>query len=192
VLPVWQAAQVLKANPDKAQRAARAKALTEGKLLYMAVPRLADELPFYLLEPKRLTIPPWEAASKEGAAKAGRKVAATELRSVDLVICGSVAVNREGARVGKGGGFSDLEVAFLIEAGVLRPDTVLATTVHPLQVMDEPFPETTHDFRVDLIVTPDEVIWCDEPRRPPGILWEHLHQDKIAEVPALAALAARR
>jgi 5-formyltetrahydrofolate cyclo-ligase len=191
-LPVWQTAQVLKANPDKAQRPVRAKALTEGKVLYMAVPRLADELPFYLLEPERLTIPPWEAASKEGAAKAGRKVAASELRPVDLVICGSVVVNREGVRVGKGGGFSDLEVAFLVEAGMLRPSTVLATTVHPLQVVDGPLPETIHDFRVDIVATPDEVIWCGKPRRPPGILWEHLHPDKIAEVPALAALAARR
>jgi 5-formyltetrahydrofolate cyclo-ligase len=190
-LPVWKAAHVLKANPDKAQRAVRAKALTEGKVLYMAVPRLADELPFYLLEPERLNIPPWEAASKEGAATAGRKVAASDMRPVDLVICGSVAVNREGARLGKGGGFSDLEVAFLIEAGVLRPDTVLVTTVHPLQVVNGPLPETAHDFRVDLIVTPAEVIWCCQPRRPPGVLWEHLHQEKIAEVPALAALATR-
>jgi 5-formyltetrahydrofolate cyclo-ligase len=191
-LPTWQTAQVVKANPDKAQRAVRAKALTEGKVLYMAVPRLADELPFYLLEPERLNISPWEAASKEGAARAGRQVATSELRPIDLVVCGSVAVNREGVRVGKGGGFSDLEVAFLVEAGVLRPDTVLATTVHPLQVIDERLPETIHDFRVDLIATPDEVISCGEPRRPPGILWEHLHQEKIAEVPALAALAARR
>jgi 5-formyltetrahydrofolate cyclo-ligase len=30
------------------------------------------------------------------------------LQPVDLVVCGSVAVNREGTRVGKGGGFSDL------------------------------------------------------------------------------------
>jgi 5-formyltetrahydrofolate cyclo-ligase len=101
-------------------------------------------------------------------------------------------VNRQGARIGKGGGFSDLEVAFLVEAGVIRPDSVLVTTVHPLQVVDEPLPETIHDFRVDLIVTPDEAIWCAEPHRPPGILWEHLDQDKIAAVPALAALAARR
>jgi 5-formyltetrahydrofolate cyclo-ligase len=78
-LPAWQAARVLKANPDKAQRAVRARALTDGKVLYMAVPRLADELPFYLLDPEHLSISPWEAAAKEGAAKAGRKVAATEL-----------------------------------------------------------------------------------------------------------------
>jgi 5-formyltetrahydrofolate cyclo-ligase len=90
------------------------------------------------------------------------------------------------------GGFSDLEVAFLVEAGMIRSDTVLATTVHPLQVVDEPLPETIHDFRVGLIVTPDKAIWCAEPHRPPGILWEHLDQDKIAEVPALAALAAGR
>jgi 5-formyltetrahydrofolate cyclo-ligase len=108
---------------------------------------------------------------------------------VDLVVCSSVAVNRQGARIGKGGGFSDLEVAFLVEAGVIRPDTVLATTIHSLQVVDESLPETIHDFRVDLIVTPDEAIWCTKPHRPPGILWEHLSPDKIAEVPALAALA---
>jgi 5-formyltetrahydrofolate cyclo-ligase len=189
-LPAWETVHVLKANPDKAQRPVRARALADGKVLYMAVPRLADKLPFYLLDPEHLSMSPWEAAAKEGAAKAGQKVAATELPSVDLVVCGSVAVNRQGARIGKGGGFSDLEVAFLVEAGVLRPDTVLATTVHPLQVVDEPLPETIHDFRVDLIVTPDETIWCTEPHRPPGILWEHLQQDKIAEVPALAALAA--
>jgi 5-formyltetrahydrofolate cyclo-ligase len=53
-LPAWQAARVVKANPDKAQRPVRARALTEGKVLYMAVPRLADELPFYLLDPQHL------------------------------------------------------------------------------------------------------------------------------------------
>ena len=141
VLPAWEAARVLKANPDKAQRAVRARALNEGKVLYMAVPRLADELPFYLLNPDHLGMSPWEAAAKEGAAKAGRKVAASELPSVDLVVCGSVAVNRQGARIGKGGGFSDLEVAFLVEAGVLRPDTVLATTVHPLRWWTNPSPK---------------------------------------------------
>ena len=53
-----------------------------------------------------------------------------ELQPVDLVVCGSVAVNREGARVGKGGGFSDLELALLVEAGLIGPETVVATTVH--------------------------------------------------------------
>jgi 5-formyltetrahydrofolate cyclo-ligase len=158
----------------------------------MAVPRLADELPFYLLDPEHLSINPWEAAAKEGAARAGRKVAPSELPSVDLVVCGSVALNRQGARVGKGGGFSDLEVAFLVEAGVLRPDTVLATRSTRSRYWTSPSRRPSTTSGVDLILTPDDAIWCTEPHRPPGILWDHLHQDKIAQVPALAALAARR
>jgi hypothetical protein len=71
--PLWQTARVLKANPDKAQRAVRAKALAEGKVLYVAVPRLADDLPFYLLDPEDLCGSPWEAASKEGAARAASR-----------------------------------------------------------------------------------------------------------------------
>ncbi len=103
-----------------------------------------------------------------------------ELEPVDLVVCGSVAVNRQGARVGKGGGFSDLEFALLVEAGLIGEDTVLATTVHPLQVLAEALPETAHDFRLDLIVASEEVITCRRTRRPPGIFWEHLDGAKRA------------
>jgi 5-formyltetrahydrofolate cyclo-ligase len=70
-LPAWKAAHVLKANPDKAQRPVRARALTEGKVLYVAVPRLADELPFYLLNPERLSMSPWEAATKKARPRPG-------------------------------------------------------------------------------------------------------------------------
>jgi 5-formyltetrahydrofolate cyclo-ligase len=183
---------VVKANPDKAQRAVRARALTEGKVLSMAVPRLADELPFYLLDPEHLGMSPGRRPPRRAQPRRDGRSQPVSCHRWTWVVCGSVAVNRQGARIGKGGGFSDLEVAFLVEAGVIRPDTVLATTVHTLQVVDEPIPETIHDFRVDLIVTPCETIWCAELHRPPGILWEHLNQDKIDQVPAGAALAARR
>jgi len=36
------------------------------------------------------------------------------MEPIDLVVCGSVAVNAQGVRVGKGGGFSDLELALLV------------------------------------------------------------------------------
>jgi 5-formyltetrahydrofolate cyclo-ligase len=115
-----------------------------------------------------------------------------ELHPVDLVVCGSVAVNREGARVGKGGGFSDLEFALLVEAGLIGTDTVVATTVHPLQVLEEPLPETDHDFRLDLVVAGEEVIRCRRTRRPQGILWDHLDAANVAAIPALAAQAPGR
>ena len=186
-LAAWEAAGVVKANPDAPQLPVRARALADGKLLYMAVPRLTDERPFILLDPAELEVPPRRAASITGSARAGRRIHLAELQPVDLVVCGSVAVNREGARVGKGGGFSDLEFALLVEAGLIGPDTVVATTVHPLQVLEEELPETDHDFRLDLIVAGEEVISCRRTRRPQGILWEHLDAAKVAAIPALAA-----
>jgi 5-formyltetrahydrofolate cyclo-ligase len=191
-LAPWRAAQVVKANPDAPQLPVRARALADGKLLYMAVPRLADEHPFILLDPARLDVPPRRAASITGSVRAGRPVAVAELQPVDLVVCGSVAVNRDGARVGKGGGFSDLEFALLVEAGLIGANTVVATTVHPLQLLEEALPETGHDFRLDLIVAGEEIIACRPTRRPQGILWEHLDPAKVAAIPSLAARAPGR
>lgn len=155
----------------------------------MAVPKLADARPFYLLDPAALTVPPAEAASSKVAASVAPKVDVADLSPVDLVVVGSVAVNRNGVRIGKGAGYSDLEFALLMEAGLIGPETVVVTTVHGLQVLDAELPATGHDFGVDLIVTPDEVITCRAPHRPTGLVWEHLDAQKIASIPALAARA---
>lgn len=184
-LPVWKAARVVKAVPDKAQFPARARALAEGKLVYMAVPRLAAAQPFYLLDPETLTVPVTEAATSKVAAAIAPNIGVSEMRPVDLIVCGSVAVNHHGVRLGKGAGYSDIEFALLQEAGLIGSDTTIVTTVHSLQVMDEELPETDHDFSVDLIVTPNEIIECGPPRRPPGLVWEHLEQEKIESIPLL-------
>jgi 5-formyltetrahydrofolate cyclo-ligase len=189
-LAAWRAVRVIKAVPDRAQQPVRERALRDGKLLYMAVPMLADDRPFYVLDPGSLTVPPPVAASREGAARVAQKIAVEQMRPVDMVVCGSVAVNRDGARLGKGAGYSDIEVALLQEAGLIGPRTVIVTTVHPLQVVDEAIPETKHDFSVDLIVTAGEVIECGPPRRPHGLYWEHLTPATIAAIPVLASRAA--
>jgi 5-formyltetrahydrofolate cyclo-ligase len=187
--PEWRAARVVKANPDLPQLPARARALADGKRLYMAVPRLAAERPFVLLDPADLDVPPRRAASIKGAMELGRPVAIEEMDRVDLVVCGTVAVNRAGVRIGKGGGFSDLEFGLLAQAGLVDAETLLTTTVHPAQVLDGDLPETAHDFRVDLVVTPTEAIRTGaQGGRPPGILWDHLDDAKIAEVPVLARM----
>lgn len=187
--PEWLRASTVKINPDAPQLPVRVQALREGKRLYMPVPRLADERPFLELDPSRLDVPPRQAASIKGATRHGRAVGIDEMAAIDLVVCGSVAVNRRGARLGKGGGFSDLEFALLTEAGLLPASAPLTTTVHPLQVLDGDLPETGHDFRLDQFVTPDAVLRCDEPRRPPGILWDDLDGEKIAAIPELGRRA---
>jgi len=190
-LSEWHAAAVVKANPDKAQHPVRAAALRDGKLLYMAVPRLATPKPFYLLDTARLAVPAPDAVTSDGAARHAGTVAVADMQPVDLIVCGTVAVSLSGARVGKGGGFSDIEVALLTEAGLISPPTVIVTTVHDLQVLDEDLPETEHDFSVDVIVTPTRVIACGPPRRPRGLYWDHLDPGKISAIPALKNHAAR-
>ncbi|MEW2547520.1 5-formyltetrahydrofolate cyclo-ligase [Streptomyces sp. NPDC047002] len=185
-LDMWQRAGTVKANPDWAQLPVRVRALEDGKCLYMAVPRMAGREPFYELDPRTLTVSAEEAAEKKGAARVARRLGVESMRPVDVVVCGSVAVNRAGARIGKGAGYSDLEVALLIEAGLVTGRTVIVAPVHGLQVVDEDIPETEHDFSVDYIVTPDEVIECGNRRRPRGLVWGDLSAEKIASIPVLA------
>jgi 5-formyltetrahydrofolate cyclo-ligase len=190
----WRSAEALKANPDSPQLPVRRQALEDGKTLFMAVPRLASEKPFMMLDPAQLTVSPRQAASIGGAAKFGRPVDVTDMRPVDLVVTGCVAVSRHGARLGKGGGFSDLEYAVAWEAGLIGPATVVATTVHDCQIVEVGrIPVTSHDFRLDLIVTPTEVIRCrsSSGRKPrPGIRWAELTSEKIESIPLLARLRA--
>ena len=47
-LPAWRAARTVKANPDSAQLPVRQRALEDGKIVYMAVPRLTTAEPFFV------------------------------------------------------------------------------------------------------------------------------------------------
>ena len=121
-MPVWQSALTLKANPDSAQLPVRQRALEDGKTVYMAVPRLAGPEPFFALDPDHLSEPPRKAASISGASRSARRVGMADLSPVDLVVMGSVAAGEDGARLGKGGGFADLEFALATAAGLIGPE----------------------------------------------------------------------
>ena len=185
-LPFWQKAKALKANPDSPQRAIRQKALEDGKVIYMAVPRLHSDKPFIELDPKKLKCSAYVASSIKGAAKYGRPVNLKEVQKIDLIVCGSVAVNRQGARVGKGGGYSDLEFALLTEEKKIGLHTPIVTSVHPLQIINGRIPMTEHDIPLSAIVTPNEIIEIESALpRPKRIYWSLLPPEKIADIPVL-------
>ena len=185
-LRAWQQARILEVAPDRAQLPVRICALEDGKLLYMAAPKLATPEPFYLLDPHTLPLPPTEAADRTAAARIAPGINVSQMQAIDLIVCGSVAVNNHGARLGKGAGYSDIEAALLAEAGLLSDQTIIATTLHDLQVLDEDLPEQPHDFRVDLIVTPERTIWPGHPKRPEKLDLDSLSPDQIAAIPVLA------
>ena len=184
--PEWARAATLKSNPDSAQLPVRQRALEDGRTVYMAVPRLAEPEPFFLLDPAHLADPPRKAASIAGASRSARRAAVAELEPVDLVVTGCVAVGADGARLGKGGGFSDLEYGLMVEMGKIDRRTLVATTVHPIQILRENLLMTAHDIPVNLVATPRAVIDVDGAyRRPRGILWDHLQPPQIHEIPVL-------
>ncbi len=190
-LKVWQAARFIKSNPDSPQRAIRHLALKQGKTIYMAVPRLRDEKCFVELDPARIGKNVYAASSIKGAFEFGRQVSVREMKPVDLILCGSVAVRRDGARVGKGGGYSDLEYGIAVELGVITPQTPIITTVHSLQIVTRRIALAPHDIPVDFIITPEESIATKTKlSRPEGVYWDYLDEEKIAAIPLLKKMRA--
>jgi 5-formyltetrahydrofolate cyclo-ligase len=185
----WQAADAVKANPDSPQRPVRREALDAGKTVYMAVPRLRDERCFLKLDPARIDDVD-RATTIAGSSELGEQVGPDAVEVIDLVVSGSVAVTTDGARVGKGEGYSDLEYALLRELGLVGAETPVATTVHEIQVVGDDVPIESHDVPMDLVVTPERTVRTETTAaKPSGIDWDRLSADQRDEIPVLQRFA---
>jgi len=182
----FQRAKVIKCNPDSPQRPFRYAALKAGKIILMAVPKLKSAACFIELDPGRIDNL-WKASSAKGAAELGSPKRPEELPPVDMIVTGCVGVGTAGRRLGKGGGYADLEYGILLETGKINHDITVATTVHNCQVlMSEMVPRSKWDLSIDIIATPTKLI-CPEPLvRGEGIYWDSLSEEKIAAIPFLA------
>ncbi len=149
-LKEWKKAKVIFVNPDSPQRKVRENALKDGKTLIVASPRLKKG--FMLIDPAKVKGKERFASTIKGAFKFGLEV--QDFPKPDIVVEGSVAVDTRGHRLGKGHGYSDLEIQMLNR---MFGKVVVATTVHEIQVVEEvPFEEK--DEKVSIIVTPTQVI----------------------------------
>lgn len=178
-LPEWKKAKVIFANPDYAQKKIRELALKEGKILIMASPRLKHGFP--QLNPQNVKGKEEVASSIKGAFKYGKPVENPDGGGVenpaphgieklktppparmlkpDLIITGCVAVDQKGWRLGKGGGYGDIEVRRIKDEFGEIP---VLTTIHPLQIVDF-VPHLNHDAKVDIIVTPEKIYRIENP-----------------------------
>lgn len=110
----------------------------------------------------------------------GVKLSLDACVKVGAIVVGSVAVSRNGARIGKGEGFAELEYGILRWMGAIDDSTPVITTVRDEQVVEiEAGKMLEHDVPVDIIVTPTQVhvgeLCCDvQPGllRALGLPWE--------------------
>ena len=157
-LPEWKRAKVIFANPDSAQRKIREFALKDGKILIMASPRLKHG--FLQIDLQKIRGKEEAASSIRGAFKYGEPVGdptcvgIEKMPRPDLIITGCVAVDFSGWRLGKGGGYGDIEVKRIKDQFGEIP---VVTTIHPLQLVDS-VPHSNHDAKVDIVVTPEEIV----------------------------------
>ena len=189
-LEEYRSARVVKVSPDSPQRFIRYRCLLDGKILIMPTPRLREG--FLLLDPSKIPRRSYERASTiRGAFTFGEKISPESLPRVDLIVMGSVAVTRDGLRLGKGGGYGELEYAILLEFGKIERSVPIATNVHDLQILND-LPRDPHDLTLDVIATPTKLIRVEKPsQRPKGIIWELLDESKVKEIPILSRLKDR-
>jgi len=175
-------AERIKVNPDSPQNAVRAEVIKEDKTLFMPTPRLRKG--FLKIRPE--DVPEGKekkATTIKHSSVYGGSVEVEDMKDIDLVVAGSVAVSEDGRRVGKGGGYSDLEYAILRELDLGEPEVL--TTVHPLQVVNK-LPHEKHDVPLDWILTPEKVVETNTSlEKPSGIDWELLDENNLEEMPVL-------
>ncbi|CAL5098127.1 unnamed protein product [Urochloa decumbens] len=194
-LEVFLNAQCVKVNPDSPQKQVRFLTLSGDKKLLTPQPRLTTKF-FSVLDSQMIPtgcIP--EASTPAGAAKYGRPLGLDEKIKVDLIVIGSVAVDpNSGARLGKGEGFAELEYGMLRYMGAIHDSTIIVTTVHDTQLVDDiPLEKLqVHDVPVDIICTPTQVIFTNTTiPKPQGIYWEKLSSEKLGHIRVLRELKAR-
>ncbi len=192
----WKQARNVKCNPDPPQYSLRLRALHEGKVLYCPVPELVEQKPYMRIDPQVLEAKgvTFElAATHQGYMLHGERIEFDDVPVLDFAICGSVAVTRSGSRIGKGGGFADLETGIFRALGKITPETPMATTIHTLQLVDDAVMTLEpHDSPLDFVATESELIVTGNTTpRPTGVHWDRVQPDQYRSIPFLHELRKR-
>lgn len=185
-MEIYKNANVVKVNPDSPQLPIRTQVIKDGKTLLVPTPRLKDGF----IKVERSDVPLGEekkAASLKNILNYGKVLPLNELPTIDLFIVGSVALHRDGRRIGKGEGYADREYAILRELG--NPPIPIVGTVHSVQLVEDDFHIDEYDLTVDWIATESELIKTNSPyKKPDKIIWEKVTDEELEIMPILREL----
>ncbi|MGM0899706.1 MAG: 5-formyltetrahydrofolate cyclo-ligase [Bacillota bacterium] len=182
-MPEYKAAKVIKVNPDAPQLPIRSQILKDGKILLVPTPRLRAG--FIMVKPE--WVPKGEerkAASLSHIKSYGKEIPLSEMPTIDMFFVGSVALHRDGRRVGKGEGYADREYAIIRELG--NCEIPVVGTIHSAQLTNQEIPKDNFDIVVDWIATETELIKTSTPYpKPKGIQWELVTGKDLEKMPVL-------
>jgi len=185
--PEFINAEVVKVNPDSPQSYIRRGVLLNGKKLIMPSPRLRSG--FILLDPDKIPKRSLtNASSIKGAFEYGNLCPLEGLPEVDLIVTGCVAVSKEGVRIGKGGGYGEIEYGILKDIDSISEETPVFTSIHDVQLIEK-IPREEHDLLVDFVSTPTKTIRMERRHlQPEGIIWERITEKEMEHMPILQDL----
>jgi len=146
ILEEFEKAKRIFISPDTPQRYLVNSINLNKKEIFMATPRLKNG--FVIVKTKSFNL-------KEILEKSEK---IDEIPKIDLAIIGSVALDKKGNRIGKGGGYGDKEIKILREK---NNSLKVLSNVHNLQVFEDlSYLIQEHDEKIDIIVTPTRIIYC--------------------------------
>lgn len=191
----WRTVKRLVVGPDESMVPFWVRALQSGIDVFMAVPRLEKPWPFVKLRNRYELRRPEVDWSDEAAVKKLRDLAYhtgirvyPELPHIDVIAGGSVAVDNQGNRVGKGMGFLGIERTILLLSGAVDPDVPVVTLVHSIQVVEQ-VPTDAHDECLAAYATEKGlVVINEEHRRQPPPVDLDLLRSRTSEIPYLRKL----
>ncbi|CAH1966166.1 unnamed protein product [Acanthoscelides obtectus] len=185
-LPEFKETKSVEVNPDKALEPARRVVLENEKDLYVPSPRIQGSMLNKLESDGVNSIN--KIVTRWGIDNVGTKIDIDDKFHIDMLVLGSVAVSKDGHRIGKGSGYADIEFAVLKEINAIDDNTVIVTIVHDSQVYDELPKELfeKYDVPVDYIVTPTTIIKVENKLpRPEGIYWNILTESRVNRIKVL-------
>jgi len=185
-LPAYREATTVFATPEKSLHQARINCLVDGKNLVMPGPSIRTG--FFLLPSHSIPFTDIPAAvTYKGLAEIGQLLkdnAIAEL-TLGLLLTDSLAVDRNGGRIGDGKGFFDLCCALLQELGGLSEKWSAFTFIRDGHITTDPLPQDLWDIKVAGAVTQSDMHLFDQPAQKPVIFWELLSKDRIKRIDPL-------
>lgn len=137
--------------PDYVLTRARELVLRERKILAVATPHMKKFLEIKKVAEDCIV----KASGIRGFEQFGERLKT----KVDLMVQGSVAVDGQGNRIGKGSGYGDREYIVLKSLNMMKPIVKVATIVHEDQIFEDLGGlMSENDVKVDFIVTRNIII----------------------------------